>query len=50
MEDKKKEVEAMEEELDFDDLEKVAGGAGMRKVKKQETQDISQSTIDKMNQ
>lgn len=50
MDDKKKEVEMMEEELELDDLEQVAGGSGLRRTKKEKTQDISQDTINKMNQ
>lgn len=49
MEDKKKE-ELMEEEIDLDDLEQVTGGSELRRTKKEKTQDISQDTINRMNQ
>jgi hypothetical protein len=37
-----------EEELSLDDLAEVTGGAGMRKVKKEKTEDISDDTIGKL--
>lgn len=39
----KKEIVA-EEELSLDDLEQVTGGSGLRKVKKEQTVDISADT------
>lgn len=37
-----------EEELSLDDLAEVTGGAGMRKVKKEKPEDISDDTIGKL--
>lgn len=37
-----------EEELSLDDLAEVTGGVGMRKVKKEKTEDISDDTIGKL--
>ena len=37
-----------EEKLSLDDLAEVTGGAGMRKVKKEKTEDISDDTIGKL--
>lgn len=45
-ENKKKEI-LEEEELSLDELSEVTGGAGLRKVKKEDTRDISDDTIGK---
>lgn len=42
-ENKNKEI-LEEEELSLDDLSEVTGGAGLRKVKKEQTYDISDDT------
>ena len=41
MEDKSKKEAEVKKELSLDELVKVTGGAGMRKVKKEQTYDIS---------
>lgn len=43
-EEKKNKEMLEEEELSLDDLAEVTGGAGLRKVKKEQTYDISEDT------
>lgn len=49
MAEENKNKEILEEgELSLDDLAEVTGGAGLRKVKKERTEDISDDTIGKL--
>ena len=44
-----KNVEIQEEELDLDDLEQVSGGS-LRDTRKKKTTDVSDSTLEQLNQ